>query len=104
MDHLCLRCGYQGIHRTNLNRHFNRKKTCSVKYLDIPVEHLLNNYDQCYKSNIAKFRKLVDTGGPEKKPTKTVICDKCYEMCNNRSSLHYHRKNRCPMNVQHADS
>ena len=101
-ENLCLRCGYSSTHKPNLTRHLKKKNPCKVKYMDIPTNILLSSYDQCYKSNITRFKKQLALGEPVADSDKAVMCDTCYEVLKNKSNMYYHTKHKCSTN-KHVD-
>ena len=45
MNYYCKRCGYSVSRKDDLRKHLNRKNSCKVKYIDIPIETLIKEVD-----------------------------------------------------------
>jgi hypothetical protein len=54
-NRICPRCGKPFTHRGNLNAHLKIKKSCYPKYVDIPGNTIINNYQQYYNEYINKI-------------------------------------------------
>lgn len=46
MRYICKRCAYGTNIKCNLINHLSCKKPCKVKYLDIPIETLIDELDK----------------------------------------------------------
>jgi HNH endonuclease len=72
-EYTCDRCGYQSDDITNFRRHLTRKSVCEVKFQDIDINVLRNEYLAPPKD-------------------KTLSCDTCNKQFASRSGLHVHKK------------
>lgn len=74
---ICKRCGYDGQFRQSLERHLNKKFTCTVQpgFDDIPIDSLLEDLHMAYKS-------------------KKYVCEFCASRFAHSSNMYSHKK-RC---------
>ena len=81
-EYTCKRCGYQSDDITNFRRHLTRKSVCEVKFQNIDINILRNEYLAPPKN-------------------KTLSCDSCNKQFASRSGLHVHKK-KCvaPQQIQ----
>ena len=64
----CFRCGHYFTHKSNLNRHLNKKLPCKSNYLTTTGREILNDF--IYYKN--QFEKLTEGGDTIMKPLETI--------------------------------
>jgi transcription elongation factor Elf1 len=99
--HLCLRCGNKFKHRGLLNRHLNNKHPCTINYVKVSRQDLINDYYGNYFKNINIVKSRILKSIIKKvKPINndTYQCKFCGKTTKTSRGLSQHTQKYCIKN------
>ena len=99
----CLRCGYKTNLKTNMSRHYKRKRPCVVTMLNVECSVLLeelerkniDNYDE--KSSPIIVKKSKNFTENSNNDTSKYSCSFCNKTFKHRQSKYNHERRFCKM-------
>jgi DNA-directed RNA polymerase subunit RPC12/RpoP len=99
--HLCLRCGKKFKHRGLLNRHLNNKNPCTINYIKVSRQELVDDYYGNYFKNINAVKsKILKSIVKKVEPINddSYQCEYCGKTTKTSRGLSQHTQKYCLKN------